>query len=623
MNIRLPISIRFILSIYITGLLFFTIFRVALISGYILLLPSVVLIALDIFKLLSRKMLVYTLVFIALLYVVAFFGCAADIPFFNTYNTRLNFTILNWTASPMFMIKLILQEPTYLFFLCLFFALAALFIFMLVRIYPRFRMSLEHKTTAPSAAITICAGIIFLGLEFLGIRGRIEKKSPIVVGTAYFSKYDFANQAGLNPIFTFMQSWMDSQKEESRKLSLMDDKKAIRLAQSYLDIDTAQANAVYPFARIVHGDSSIPRYNVIIVMMEGMSASFMRRYGNDLGLTPNLDSLALHGVAFDNFYSAGIHTFNGIYSTMYSFPGLLARHTMEGATIPAYTGMPYTASKAGYKTLYFTTHDDQFDNVGGFVTENHIDTIICKKDYPSDQVLSALGVPDHFMFDFSIPVLNDAYSSGKNFCAFMMTSSNHTPYTIPAGIPFRPAHTEVRAGCVEYADWSIGHFMKAASAQKWFSNTIFVFVADHGAKEGMKYDGMYIGYSHIPFIIYAPSLIRQPEVRKSPGGQIDIYPTLAGLMGLSYTNNTMGKDLWHGSRPFMCFSQDDKVAVADTQQLFIWYQSGREVMFRLGNNKDQVPLKNNNTADSMRSFALSMLQATQWAIDNHKTGPVK
>lgn len=654
MKFRLPVSIRYIISIYLVGMVFFTLFRFGLvftntgaineipgkwgimaqsmfmgvrfdtvISGYILALPSVILILLDAFKRLSRRVLLITTIFASILYIISFFGCAADIPYFNTYNTRLNITILSWTASPMFMIKLIFQEASYLLFFILFLLASALFVFFLVRIYRRYWKKASQPDAQSFSVLKAIVCIVFLALEFLGIRGRIDEKSPIVVGTAYFSKYDFANQAGLNPIYTFMQSWLDSKKEESQHLDLMKDTDAITLARYYLHADTSGADTSNPFVRVVHGDSTTPRYNIVVVMMEAMSADFMSRYGNKRNLTPCLDSLALNGAVYDNFYSAGIHTFNGIYSIMYSFPGLLAKHTMEGTVIPAYTGLPYTASRHGYKTLYFTTHDDQFDNVGGFITSNNIDTLISKKDYPSSEVLTTLGVPDHYMLNYSIPVLSDVYNSGRNFCAFMMTASNHTPYTVPPDIPFKPTYKQLRGGCVEYADWSIGQFMKTASTQKWFSNTIFVFVADHGAKEGTKYNGTYIGYSHIPFIIYAPALIQKPVVMTSPGGQIDIYPTIAGLLGWSYTNNTMGIDLWHGSRKYMFFSQDNKVGVADTEQLYIWHKDGHEDMFRLSNNKVQIPIKNNPKADSMKLFAFSMLQSTQWAIDNHKTGPVK
>ncbi len=654
MKFRLPISIRFIFSIYAAGMLHYMLFRVVLvltnlkavneipgkwvimaqsmlmgmrfdatINGYILALPSLILLLVNAFKALSRKSILYTQIFTCAVYIITFFGCAADIPYFNTYNTRLNITILNWADSPIFMIKLIAQERSYSMYFFLFLAVTISFIFTQRFIYRRFLQKLHDEPQTSFRAPEIAAALVFAGLLFLGIRGRIDEKSPIVPGTAFFSKYDFANQAGLNPIFTFMLSYFDSMKPEFKKLHFMPDAEAIKLAQYYLGIDSATANSGYPIARRIKNDSVQPSLNVVVVIMESMSANFIARYGNNYGLTPNLDSIAKNGIVFDNFYSAGIHTFNGIYSTIYSFPALMAKHTMEGVDIPEFTGLPYAAKANGYRTLYFTTHDDQFDNVGGFVTKNSMDTVISKQDYPSSAILSTLGVPDHFMFDYAIPRLTDVARSGKKFCAFMMTGSNHTPYTVPGDIAFKPKHPDYRGGCVEYADWSIGQFLQKASAQKWFSNTVFVFVADHGALEGINYGGMSLGYNHIPLIIYAPALIKSPVEIKSPGGQIDVYPTVAGLLGLSYINNTMGVDLLHHSRPYICFSQDSRLCAADTQNLYIWQNKGTECLYKLDNNASPIALTGNKRADSMKQFAFSMLQATQWLIDNRKCGQVK
>ncbi|NIW79842.1 MAG: sulfatase-like hydrolase/transferase, partial [Calditrichae bacterium] len=82
-----------------------------------------------------------------------------------------------------------------------------------------------------------------------------------------------------------------------------------------------------PIARKIEPVES-PRYeNVILVLMENMSAGKMGIFGNPAHLTPHLDSLATHqSYFFNNFYSSGIHTFTGIYSTLFGFPPLLSKH---------------------------------------------------------------------------------------------------------------------------------------------------------------------------------------------------------------------------------------------------------------------------------------------------------
>ena len=644
MKFRIPISIRYLLTVFAIGMGFFTVFRLVfvfsnaaalknipitvilqslfmglrfdtVVSGYILIIPAGILLIAELLGVLGPRIfrLLHTL--LCVLYLIAFVICATDIPFFNNFGNRLNITVLNWTHSPLFMAKMVLEEWRFLVFLFLFLVTALVFIYQMVGVRKKFtEQILVGKVTTP-LILQLLLSLVFIGLIIVGIRGRVEEKTSIKVGTAYFSSYDFANQTGLNPVFTFGLSAFDALSEENKHLHLVDDKEAVRFCRTEMHADST---CNYGVLRYRPSNITPMRPNVVIVLMESMSGTYMQRFGNTKNLTPNLDSLARSGYSFDNFYSAGIHTFNGIYSTLYSMPALMARHTMFGATIPQMTGLPYAVKQQGYQTIYFTTHDDQFDNVGGFLRANNIDTIISKKDYPSAQILSTLGVPDHYLFDNSLPVLDGMANKGKPFLAVMMTASNHNPYIVPKDIPFTPQHPDERGGTVEYADWAIGHFMEGAKNKTWYANTIFVFVADHGSYDGEGYGDMPLSLNHIPCIIYSP-LLHDTKAANNPGGQIDLFPTLAGLMGWAYTNNTMGTDLLNNPRPYMYFSQDDKVGVTDTANLYMWHPDGWQNMYSL-KGKNEILKENMAKADSMHHYFSSMLQCSQWMLENKQTG---
>lgn len=650
MHRRFPVSIRYIFRLYLLGILFFTFFRIVLlyvnraqlttipdkysitaqamlmgfrfdtvISGYILAVPFLVVMVAEFCGWLKKGLLLFVNSFICIVYTIVFFGCAADIPFFQNFNTRLNITALNWTSSPMFMIKMVLEEWDFLAYFIVYILLSALFIWLTAKIYRRYRNELQQGIhTKKFTAGKLAAAILFAGLMFLGIRGRVEEKSPILVGTAYFSQYDLPNKAGLNPLFTFINSWLDGMKEENKHLKLLPDDQALKLAQQYLGAQGAYPQ--YPVARMITDSVPADKMNVVLVIMESMSADFMARYGDTRQLTPFLDSLASQSYCFDRFYSAGIHTFNGIFSTLYSFPALMAKHTMTDAVIPEYTGLPYTLKANGYQTIYFTTHDEQFDNAGGFLAANHMQRIVGLKDYPSAAVLSTLGVSDQFMFDFSMPILNEYHSSGKPFFATIMTTSNHPPYTIPKDATIKPKHKEVRGGCVEYADYALKHFMQTAAGQPWYNNTIFVFVGDHGSPEPDNIGGLNYAYNHIPCIMYAPKFKDRAKPISKPGGQIDIFPTVAGLLHLSYLNNTMGMDMLKEDRPYIYFSDDEHVGVADTSALYLWQRDGNEGYYQFSNREQNVLNANKLKADSMKQYAFAMLQTTQWMLLNSRTG---
>ena len=121
-----------------------------------------------------------------------------------------------------------------------------------------------------------------------------------------------------------------------------------------------------------------------------MSAAKMSRNGNPNNLTPFMDSLAKNSLYFDNIYTTGKHTFNGIFSTLFSFPALYRQHPMK--VINNYDGIASVLSEKGYSTTYVTTHDSQFDNAEGFLRANKFQNIINESNYPSSEVKTTLGV---------------------------------------------------------------------------------------------------------------------------------------------------------------------------------------------------------------------------------------
>lgn len=654
MKWKVPFSLRYIWFVYVAGLVFFTLFRTALylqhaaetigiphrastvlyaffmgfrfdtvISGYLLALPLLLLLIAEFAGFLSKGFLLFIHCLLCIFYAICFFGCAADIPFYNNYNTRLNATILNWTDSPMFMIKMVFEDKIFLLYFIAFVVVSVLFMLLLRKIYRCFAAQLSQWKSAPKHYLSKAVfSVLALGLLLLGIRGRTDEKTPIQVGTAFFSPYNLPNQLGLNPMFSFLRSYLDAQMEENKYFHIMDDDKALNLVQQYLHVPQPAPFPNFPIARNIINTPQSEQYNVVLVIMESMSASYMKRYGNTENLTPVLDQMADHSMCFDNFYSAGIHTFNGIFSTLYAYPALLARHSMYADVIPQYTGLPYVLKENGYHNMFFITHDDQFDNIAPFVTVNHFDEVIGQKDFPRSEVLSTLGIPDHKLFKHVIDKLDNVAANEEHFFAAIMTGSNHDPFNVPDGISFTTKDNHERNGCVAYADWSIGEFLKAAATKTWYSHTLFVFLGDHGTVYNYAmYGDMSYAINHIPLFIFNPSKPVAEQYFSNPGGQIDVFPTVCNLLGLSYVNNTPGQDLLHEKRPFMFFGADDKIGVVDSTHLYVWHKEGEEQMYELGKSyTNNIIIEHKAKADSMRNFALANTQAAQWLILNKKTG---
>lgn len=644
----LPRHLRFLFWVYLTGLLFFTGFRVILlatqlhqaallphpvkllaeaffmgwrfdtsISGYLLALPVLALALASVFNLRGRWLYHLVSLYLLLAYTVAFFICCADIPWFNYFFTRLNVNALTWMDSFGTVAGMVFQEARFYIFFILFLVVAAAFALILGKLKARFLKEDDYYPIRPALrqmSTNFTLSLAVFALTFVGIRGRVAGKMPLQVGTAFFSEYPFPGLLGLNPVFTFMRSWLDASNPKNAALHLMDDTAALAQAKAWLHVPP-ETRSEPSLARPVPGRPDPLRANVVVVIMESMSAAKMGRYGNPDNLTPTLDSLAKVSWTFDEVFTTGMHTYAGVYSTLFSYPVLLEKHPMKGGVVPPLTGLGRSLENQGYQTIFFTTHDDQFDNMGGFLSFNGFQQIVGQKDYPAAKVVSTFGVPDDYLFEYAVPRLNRLHETGP-FCAVLLTVSDHGPYIVPEGIPFRPHCREKTKATTEYADWSIAKFLKLARQTAWFDSTLFVFIADHGAFVGENRYELPLSLFHSPLIFYAPQLLGPPRSFDCLGSQMDVYPTIMGILGLPYTNTTFGLDLLRETRPYALFCADYKVGALSRDWFWVWRsQDRREALYRwAAKDPDNLADQDRPAADSLKTFAFSCLQAAQEVV---------
>lgn len=596
------VDIRTILEAFIMGVRFDLV-----ISGYIIALPTVVLCLQDIFKINYRPIVKTIFYFLLILFIIAFIICAADIPFFNEFYTRFSITAFDWIDSPKFVFDMIRQEPKY--FMILFPMLLLIYFFR--RILKKQLSS--FKPSSINTPLKIVFSVIALGLIFIGIRGRVNMNSPIKVGTAYFCNHSFLNQLGLNPVFTLIRSSLDAQKKDNEYVQLMPLKSAFNLVRKELNLTNTDSNTI---ALNISADLNLSqrKANVIYIIMESMSAAKMKQHGCKKYLTPFLDSLLHEGLYFENHYSAGIHTYNGIFSSLFSFPALYRQRIMDNISV--YNGISSSLEKQGYSTTYVTTHDEQFDNVAGFLKANGFDKIISDKDYPNKEIKTAMGCTDHFMYNFSLPYLDSMHKTGKPFFTTFMTGSDHGPYFIPDYFKARNEKTEDQA--VEFADWSLRKFMDSCSKKEWFDNTLFVFVADHGKPINVRYT-IPINFCHTPLLFFGPKLIDSTKIFTKPANQMDVFPTTMGILNLPYLKNNLGVNLLTENRPFAIFNYDDRIGVIDEEYLLVLRKSGEQELFHYKDIEVKNIIKlHPERVKKMRDYAYANMQVYQELLKSKK-----
>ncbi len=638
---NIPKYIKFLLAHYVVGIILFFLFRVLLyltftaehgtnvinesesdlliksfligiqydsvIMGYILALPTLILSVLYFIKP-KANIYKYLNLFIYLLIFIAFYFSSADIPYFNFNFARISAVVFEQTKNASTTFKMIIEEPRFAIYILVWFISFALYVYSLSKITKKIIQQSERNS---NKLTKISFSFLALLLVFFAIRGRID--SPIRINHSFFCNNSFYNQLGLNPTFVLIKSYLQDQ-----SIKIIDDAEALKNVQQQLGIQQ-ELDDISPLARVIQSNGTPRKKNVVLVLMESMSANKLSRYGNKDNLTPFLDSLANQSLTFDNMYSAGFHTCNGIFSTLYSYPSALRERPMSTMTINYYQSLPSVFKDYGYENMFFLTSNETFDNVGAFVTQNDFEKIISQKDYNPKYVQSSFGVPDHVMFDYSFEHLHKAK---KPFFATFLTISDHGPYIIPKGIDFTPKQKDIKKQIIEYADWSLKQFMKQAQQQSWYKNTIFVFIADHGVVMGdVKYSPP-LSLHHIPLIIYAPdTTLVSPNSINNFAIQPDVLPTVAGILNFSYINRTFGIDLLKRERPYSVFSSDDKLCCIDSNYYYVYHKGGREVLYNLKENTPQNRIKEYpQIAEKMKSHLISTMQTTKWLIQNKKTG---
>ena len=311
------------------------------------------------------------------------------------------------------------------------------------------------------------AGAALIGLCFFGIRGR-RGYNPIKVSQAYYCNDAFLNQLGINPVFNLMTSAIDDNRKENRRLHLMAEDEAIARVQTLLG--RQGMDGISPIARRVEADSRPTRRNVVVILMESMSAHLMQTFGHEtrpyaLSSTACGNSRSASAISI---HPASIPTMACIPS-LYSFPAMMKRNAMKGSVIPVYSGLPTVLKENGYHNMFFMTHESQYDNMNAFFRTNGFDDIYSQENYPADKVVNGFGVQDDFLFQYALPVLDRQARSGQPFFSVLLTISNHPPYIIPPY--FHPRSRTTEEQIVEYADWSIRNFMTEA-LKRPFGRTI-------------------------------------------------------------------------------------------------------------------------------------------------------
>jgi phosphoglycerol transferase MdoB-like AlkP superfamily enzyme len=284
------------------------------------------------------------------------------------------------------------------------------------------------------------------------------------------------------------------------------------------------------------------KLNVILVSSESFGAEFSRLYGSERDWTPEFDRYAQRSLWFRHTYASGTRTVRGLEAITVSMPPIPTESVVRRPGNDNIATLGAVLRGHGYHTSFLYGGYGYFDDMNSFYSGNGYE-VKDRNDIPGKPRFANIwGVADEDLFDMALAHADEIAASGQPFFIHVMNTSNHKPYTFRSGleaIGVKPVGGGRESG-VRYADFAQGYFLREAARHPWFDDTIFIIVADHGARVYGRQEIPLRTYE-IPLLFYSP---RHLAPRRVDGlmTQIDIAPTLLGLLGLPYTAPWFGQD---------------------------------------------------------------------------------
>jgi phosphoglycerol transferase MdoB-like AlkP superfamily enzyme len=303
--------------------------------------------------------------------------------------------------------------------------------------------------------------------------------------------------------------------------------------------------------------------NIVLVMCESFSMYKSSMSGNPLNATPFFNTMAQKGIFFDRCFSPHFATARGLFALITGIPDaqLFKFSTRNPLAVNQRT---IINSFEGYNKHYFLGGNPEFNNFEGLLKNIDGLQMHTEGSWTSPKV-NVWGISDKELFRQANEVFR---KEAKPFFAIIQTSDNHRPYTIPESdtdfVKEEKPDEELKQygfesldqyNAFRYSDYCFKTFIQSAEKEQYFHNTIFVFVGDHGVAGNASaiyppaWTEQRLTDEHVPLLFYAPYLLA-PQRRPEVVSQIDVLPTIAGMIQQPYENSTLGRDLLDPSKKY-------------------------------------------------------------------------
>ena len=472
--------------------------------------------------------MVYALFFFFTLGLI--FNAVSEWFFWDEFNTRYNFIAVDYLVYTTEVVGNIRQSYP-IEWIVLVEVLIAIAITMALR--PKINLSSQHSVRFGGRTKWAIALLILPVICFFTVNNKIKQ----------FSHNAYVNELAGNGLYELFSAYRNNELDYDTFYEKVDVDSAFADVRKLImtpEADSLSDNSL-SIERKIRSVGQEKRLNVVLISVESFSADFMGSFGNKKNITPNLDSLVQHALLFTKLYATGTRTVRGLEALSIGVPPTPGQSIVRRPENEDLFSLGRVFNEKGYESKYIYGGYGYFDNMNYFF-ENNGYKVVDRTALRDDEIdyENVWGVADENLFTLAMREIDATIQSGKPTFAHVMTVSNHRPFTYPDGRIDIPSHTS-RAGAVKYTDYAIGKFLKEARQKSWFDSTVFVIVADHCARSDGKSE-LPINKYQIPLLIYSPANV-QPGKMERLMSQIDLGPTLLGMLNFSYTSKFYGYDM--------------------------------------------------------------------------------
>ena len=505
-----------------------------------------------------------------------------DCELYRNWGFRMDSTVLMYLKTPK---EAVASTPLWL--TLIFVVWMAMFIWLTIKAYIRI-VGKSLRQMEPTSWKTLPVLLFVACVIIIPVRGGFGIASN-KAGSVYFSNQQFANHSAVNVQWNFCNSLRYLNNMQT--VAYMPQTEADSIVCKMLERDTVGS-------RLLNTDKP----NILIMIMESFTAKAVGCVGGMPGVTPNLDSIARTGVLFSNFYANGDRSDKGIVSILSGYPAQPTTSIIK--VTPKASKLPHLSNKLheqGYGSSFYYGGDIEFANMKSYFYMGAYGRLVTMNEFDKSDMNSKWGAHDHVVLN---RWLSDINNETEPFFSTLFTLSSHEPFEVPHTSQFNDSDEEsLFLNSMHYTDSCIGDFVRKASAEPWWKNTLMILVADHGSrypgsprmvkeswwkkmktqfashgKKSQKTPNQAPEKFHIPMIWIGGALNVSDTVVDYLGCQSDIPTMVCNQLNLSSDEFYFGTDPLFGGNHFAYYAYNNGFGFITDKGQFIWDNSARKMI---------------------------------------------